>query len=160
MLPLLRISSWVQTWLLMLFYWSVTLVLMPHVSFYTYFKCVWPLAKCTNRCRWNSFLSVTCCHVSQPKLGQSISNVIHDFDPEKQFIFHARGGWKWVNTNTNIQYYWVSVAVLQVLWAEERAEKNLTARQSFVDLGCGNGLLVHILTNEGVRLLLRECLPA
>ncbi|XP_071755120.1 putative tRNA (uracil-O(2)-)-methyltransferase [Centroberyx gerrardi] len=38
---------------------------------------------------------------------------------------------------------------LLVLWAEERAEKSLTARQSFVDLGCGNGLLVHILCNEG-----------
>uniref|UniRef100_A0A3Q3FWC5 tRNA (uracil-O(2)-)-methyltransferase n=1 Tax=Kryptolebias marmoratus TaxID=37003 RepID=A0A3Q3FWC5_KRYMA len=38
---------------------------------------------------------------------------------------------------------------LLVLWAEERAERNLTAPQSFVDLGCGNGLLVHILTNEG-----------
>uniref|UniRef100_A0A669B487 tRNA (uracil-O(2)-)-methyltransferase n=1 Tax=Oreochromis niloticus TaxID=8128 RepID=A0A669B487_ORENI len=40
-------------------------------------------------------------------------------------------------------------AMVKVLWAEERAEKGLTARQSFVDLGCGNGLLVHILTNEG-----------
>lgn len=39
----------------------------------------------------------------------------------------------------------------QVLWAEERAERNLADPQSFVDLGCGNGLLVHILTNEGVR---------
>ena len=39
---------------------------------------------------------------------------------------------------------------VQVLWAEEREEKGLTGRQSFVDLGCGNGLLVHILTNEGV----------
>ncbi|XP_012730230.2 probable tRNA (uracil-O(2)-)-methyltransferase [Fundulus heteroclitus] len=38
---------------------------------------------------------------------------------------------------------------LLVLWAEERAVKSLTAPQSFVDLGCGNGLLVHILTNEG-----------
>ncbi|KAL2078955.1 hypothetical protein ACEWY4_024699 [Coilia grayii] len=38
---------------------------------------------------------------------------------------------------------------LLVLWEEERAEKGLTDRQSFVDLGCGNGLLVHILTNEG-----------
>lgn len=42
------------------------------------------------------------------------------------------------------------LCAVQVLWAEERAEKGLTARQSFVDLGCGNGLLVHILTNEGV----------
>lgn len=39
---------------------------------------------------------------------------------------------------------------MQVLWAEERAEKGLTSRQSFVDLGCGNGLLVHILAGEGV----------
>ncbi|KAK6292140.1 hypothetical protein J4Q44_G00379250 [Coregonus suidteri] len=38
---------------------------------------------------------------------------------------------------------------LLVLWGEERAEKGLTAKQSFVDLGCGNGLLVHILSNEG-----------
>ena len=42
-----------------------------------------------------------------------------------------------------------SVSV-QVLWAEEREEKGLADRQSFVDLGCGNGLLVHILTCEGV----------
>ncbi|KAL0970373.1 hypothetical protein UPYG_G00241120 [Umbra pygmaea] len=38
---------------------------------------------------------------------------------------------------------------LLVLWDEERAEKSLTAKQSFVDLGCGNGLLVHILSGEG-----------
>ncbi|XP_007255112.3 probable tRNA (uracil-O(2)-)-methyltransferase [Astyanax mexicanus] len=38
---------------------------------------------------------------------------------------------------------------LLVLWEEERAKKGLTSKQSFVDLGCGNGLLVHILNNEG-----------
>ncbi|CDQ62449.1 unnamed protein product [Oncorhynchus mykiss] len=38
---------------------------------------------------------------------------------------------------------------LLVLWGEERAVKGLTVKQSFVDLGCGNGLLVHILSNEG-----------
>ncbi|XP_029944139.1 LOW QUALITY PROTEIN: putative tRNA (uracil-O(2)-)-methyltransferase [Salarias fasciatus] len=38
---------------------------------------------------------------------------------------------------------------LLVLWEEERAAGALTARQSFVDLGCGNGLLVHILSSEG-----------
>ncbi|XP_066537309.1 probable tRNA (uracil-O(2)-)-methyltransferase [Hoplias malabaricus] len=38
---------------------------------------------------------------------------------------------------------------LLVLWGEERAEKEITIPQSFVDLGCGNGLLVHILNNEG-----------
>uniref|UniRef100_A0A8C5T7L0 tRNA (uracil-O(2)-)-methyltransferase n=1 Tax=Malurus cyaneus samueli TaxID=2593467 RepID=A0A8C5T7L0_9PASS len=36
-----------------------------------------------------------------------------------------------------------------ILWEEERKEKALTKKQSFVDLGCGNGLLVHILSNEG-----------
>ncbi|XP_062849226.1 probable tRNA (uracil-O(2)-)-methyltransferase [Trichomycterus rosablanca] len=38
---------------------------------------------------------------------------------------------------------------LLVLWSEERAENATTSKQSFVDLGCGNGLLVHILNNEG-----------
>ncbi|XP_017327350.1 probable tRNA (uracil-O(2)-)-methyltransferase [Ictalurus punctatus] len=38
---------------------------------------------------------------------------------------------------------------LLVLWGEERTEKGITSKQSFVDLGCGNGLLVHILNNEG-----------
>ncbi|XP_059962487.1 probable tRNA (uracil-O(2)-)-methyltransferase isoform X2 [Mesoplodon densirostris] len=40
-------------------------------------------------------------------------------------------------------------AYLLVLWEEERAKRGETARQSFVDLGCGNGLLVHILSSEG-----------
>ncbi|KAG8508680.1 putative tRNA (uracil-O(2)-)-methyltransferase [Galemys pyrenaicus] len=40
-------------------------------------------------------------------------------------------------------------AYLLVLWEEERTERALAARQSFVDLGCGNGLLVHILSSEG-----------
>ena len=39
---------------------------------------------------------------------------------------------------------------LLVLWELEREEKNLKSLQSFVDLGCGNGLLVHILNSEGV----------
>lgn len=30
----------------------------------------------------------------------------------------------------------------------------VTTKQSFVDLGCGNGLLVHILSNEGVSMAL------
>lgn len=41
-------------------------------------------------------------------------------------------------------------AYLIVLWEEERQRKNLLNKQSFVDLGCGNGLLVHILNSEGV----------
>ncbi|KAL3858141.1 hypothetical protein ACJMK2_012751 [Sinanodonta woodiana] len=38
---------------------------------------------------------------------------------------------------------------LLLLWKQERTVKNLKEKQSFVDLGCGNGLLVHILASEG-----------
>ncbi|XP_022616488.1 probable tRNA (uracil-O(2)-)-methyltransferase [Seriola dumerili] len=58
--------------------------------------------------------------------------------------------WPEVTDPEKFVYEDVAIATyLLVLWAEERAEKGLTGRQSFVDLGCGNGLLVHILTNEG-----------
>uniref|UniRef100_A0A8C5GR54 tRNA (uracil-O(2)-)-methyltransferase n=1 Tax=Gouania willdenowi TaxID=441366 RepID=A0A8C5GR54_GOUWI len=58
--------------------------------------------------------------------------------------------WPEVTDPEKFVYEDVAIATyLLVLWAEERVENNLTARQSFVDLGCGNGLLVHILTNEG-----------
>ncbi|XP_031154258.2 probable tRNA (uracil-O(2)-)-methyltransferase isoform X1 [Sander lucioperca] len=58
--------------------------------------------------------------------------------------------WPEVTDPDKFVYEDVAIATyLLVLWAEERAEKSLSARQSFVDLGCGNGLLVHILANEG-----------
>ncbi|XP_028284959.1 putative tRNA (uracil-O(2)-)-methyltransferase [Parambassis ranga] len=58
--------------------------------------------------------------------------------------------WPEVTDPEKFVYEDVAIATyLLVLWAEERAEKSLTDKQSFVDLGCGNGLLVHILTNEG-----------
>jgi tRNASer (uridine44-2'-O)-methyltransferase len=40
-------------------------------------------------------------------------------------------------------------AYLIVLWEDERKAKGLANKQSFVDLGCGNGLLVYLLTMEG-----------
>nr|XP_033335112.1 probable tRNA (uracil-O(2)-)-methyltransferase [Megalopta genalis] len=40
---------------------------------------------------------------------------------------------------------------LLLLWEKERLEKGITNLQSFLDLGCGNGLLVHILFCEGHR---------
>ena len=42
--------------------------------------------------------------------------------------------------------------MFQVLWAEEREETKQTNKQSFVDFGCGNGLLTHILISEGVSI--------
>lgn len=42
-------------------------------------------------------------------------------------------------------------AYLLLLWEDDRKIKNLPNKQSFVDLGCGNGLLVYILSKEGHR---------
>lgn len=39
----------------------------------------------------------------------------------------------------------------QITWEIQRREEKSEKLQSFVDLGCGNGLLVHILQSEGVR---------
>ncbi|KAM4611261.1 putative tRNA (uracil-O(2)-)-methyltransferase [Polymixia lowei] len=58
--------------------------------------------------------------------------------------------WPEVTDPEKFVYEDVAIATyLLVLWAEERIVKGLTSKQSFVDLGCGNGLLVHILCNEG-----------
>ena len=40
----------------------------------------------------------------------------------------------------------------QLLWKLDREKKGLTKKQSFLDMGCGNGLLVHILAAEGVSV--------
>eukprot|EP01125_Pyxidicula_operculata_P006146 TRINITY_DN2139_c0_g1_i8.p1 TRINITY_DN2139_c0_g1~~TRINITY_DN2139_c0_g1_i8.p1 ORF type:complete len:445 (-),score=110.57 TRINITY_DN2139_c0_g1_i8:267-1601(-) len=40
-------------------------------------------------------------------------------------------------------------AFLISLWEQEQKQRNLTSKQTFVDLGCGNGFLVYILACEG-----------
>ncbi|XP_014672405.1 PREDICTED: probable tRNA (uracil-O(2)-)-methyltransferase isoform X2 [Priapulus caudatus] len=40
-------------------------------------------------------------------------------------------------------------AYLLLIWKKERSIKGIQEKQSFIDLGCGNGLLVYILSNEG-----------
>ncbi|XP_044123810.1 probable tRNA (uracil-O(2)-)-methyltransferase isoform X5 [Neovison vison] len=58
--------------------------------------------------------------------------------------------WPEVTDPEKFVYEDVAIAAyLLILWEEERAELHLTAKQSFIDLGCGNGLLVHILSTEG-----------
>ncbi|XP_067414979.1 probable tRNA (uracil-O(2)-)-methyltransferase isoform X2 [Emydura macquarii macquarii] len=58
--------------------------------------------------------------------------------------------WPEVTDPEKFVYEDVAIATyLLILWEEERAVKRLSKKQSFVDLGCGNGLLVHILSNEG-----------
>ncbi|XP_061440192.1 probable tRNA (uracil-O(2)-)-methyltransferase isoform X2 [Rhineura floridana] len=58
--------------------------------------------------------------------------------------------WPEVTDPEKFVYEDVAIAAyLLILWEDERAERGLSEKQSFVDLGCGNGLLVHILSNEG-----------
>ncbi|XP_034291883.1 probable tRNA (uracil-O(2)-)-methyltransferase [Pantherophis guttatus] len=58
--------------------------------------------------------------------------------------------WPEVTDPEKFVYEDVAIATyLLILWEDERARRGLSKKQSFVDLGCGNGLLVHILSNEG-----------
>ncbi|XP_048640048.1 probable tRNA (uracil-O(2)-)-methyltransferase isoform X5 [Marmota marmota marmota] len=58
--------------------------------------------------------------------------------------------WPEVTDPEKFVYEDVAIAAyLLILWEEERAQRGVTTKQSFVDLGCGNGLLVHILCSEG-----------
>ncbi|KAK1346086.1 hypothetical protein QTO34_008555 [Cnephaeus nilssonii] len=58
--------------------------------------------------------------------------------------------WPEVTDPEKFVYEDVAIAAyLLVLWEEERAAQGVTAKQSFVDLGCGNGLLAHILSGAG-----------
>lgn len=58
--------------------------------------------------------------------------------------------WPEVTDPEKFVYEDVAIAAyLLILWEQERAERGVVAKQSFVDLGCGNGLLVHILSSEG-----------
>ncbi|XP_026555792.1 probable tRNA (uracil-O(2)-)-methyltransferase isoform X2 [Pseudonaja textilis] len=58
--------------------------------------------------------------------------------------------WPEVTDPEKFVYEDVAIATyLLVLWEDERARRGLSEKQSFLDLGCGNGLLVHILGNEG-----------
>lgn len=58
----------------------------------------------------------------------------------------------WTECTDPQKYIYEDIGIatyLIILWRNEREEKQLTHLQSFVDIGCGNGLLVFILTSEG-----------
>ena len=44
----------------------------------------------------------------------------------------------------------IFVSLSKTFWEQERVDKQLSKKQTFVDLGCGNGLLVHLLAQYGV----------
>ena len=58
--------------------------------------------------------------------------------------------WPEVTDPLKFVYEDISIAsYLILLWKQERQKKGLSSHQTFVDLGCGNGLLVYILSGEG-----------
>lgn len=60
----------------------------------------------------------------------------------------------WPENTDPAKFVYEDVAIatyLLLLWEKERLEKGMRELQSFVDLGCGNGLLVYILSSEGHR---------
>lgn len=60
----------------------------------------------------------------------------------------------WSESTDPKKFIYEDIAIasyLIVLWSQERNENGVEQLQSFVDLGCGNGLLVYILTQENHR---------
>lgn len=58
----------------------------------------------------------------------------------------------WPENTDSAKFVYEDVAIatyLLLLWEKERLETGTQELQSFVDLGCGNGLLVYILSSEG-----------
>uniref|UniRef100_A0A1B0CTG8 tRNA (uracil-O(2)-)-methyltransferase n=1 Tax=Lutzomyia longipalpis TaxID=7200 RepID=A0A1B0CTG8_LUTLO len=58
----------------------------------------------------------------------------------------------WLEVTDPQKYVFEDIAIaayLLVLWEMERKRLEITTFQSFIDVGCGNGLLVYILTSEG-----------
>ncbi|KOC62600.1 putative tRNA (uracil-O(2)-)-methyltransferase [Habropoda laboriosa] len=58
----------------------------------------------------------------------------------------------WPENTDPMKFVYEDIAIstyLLLLWEKERFERKSNDLQTFLDLGCGNGLLVHILFNEG-----------
>lgn len=58
----------------------------------------------------------------------------------------------WTENTDPKKFIYEDIAIatyLMVLWELERKETGSPKKQTFVDLGCGNGLLVYLLTQEG-----------
>lgn len=58
----------------------------------------------------------------------------------------------WPENTDPLKFVYEDIAIatyLLLIWELEREKLKTTEKQSFLDLGCGNGLLVHILNSEG-----------
>ncbi|XP_035226842.1 probable tRNA (uracil-O(2)-)-methyltransferase, partial [Stegodyphus dumicola] len=60
----------------------------------------------------------------------------------------------WPECSDPLKYVYEDLSIaayLMTTWEQERERLNLSKKQTFVDLGCGNGLLVSILSSEGYK---------
>jgi len=58
----------------------------------------------------------------------------------------------WPESTDPLKFVYEDISIaayLLLLWKDERIKTNQENYQTFIDLGCGNGLLVHILSAEG-----------
>lgn len=58
----------------------------------------------------------------------------------------------WPESTDPHKFVYEDIAIatyLLILWKEERLRHGVLEKQSYIDLGCGNGLLVYILSGEG-----------
>lgn len=62
--------------------------------------------------------------------------------------------WKKYETTDPLKFVFEDIAIasyLIVLWEQQNQREGKDRKQSFVDIGCGNGLLVYLLTLEGYK---------
>lgn len=63
---------------------------------------------------------------------------------------HWVGKWKGLSDPQKVVFEDIGIASFLIcLWNLERSQNQSNKKQSFVDLGCGNGFLVYILCKEG-----------
>ena len=85
-------------------------------------------------------------------------NLFHDNYVRLKDTYGAKWCKLWIEDTDPVKHVYEDISIaayLISLWDLERLENSssapqlTTTRQKFVDVGCGNGLLVHILTEEG-----------
>lgn len=93
---------------------------------------------------------------SESKIPNSLSQLPQcEYAPLYQSLKEKYGkkiGEMWPESTDPQKYVYEDIAIatyLLLLWKNERKLESIDKPQSFVDLGCGNGLLVYILNSEG-----------
>ncbi|VDI70727.1 tRNASer (uridine44-2'-O)-methyltransferase [Mytilus galloprovincialis] len=107
----------------------------------------------------NTLLPKLCNWSAESKLKTSVTSLrlipIEEYSQKYQDLKEKYGKHfvqNWPESTDPQKFVYEDIAIasyLLILWKKEREKKKLECLQSFVDLGCGNGLLVHLLASEG-----------